>query len=140
MVKLLNNKKAWVAVVEASLAVVILFTFLFLAMGQRAKTTKSGFDFYSLNKIILKQVDENSSLRELILSDKPESESIKNYFEYSLKKFNNNVGVDVCISEMLGSCSSVNLPDKDVFASDFFVSSNSTDYKPKKLKVFMWEK
>lgn len=130
------NRKGWINVIEAVISIVILFTFLFLALEQKPEE-KSETDFFSLNKMILEQVNNNQDLRKDILAKN--ENSVNTTLVNLVNAYNKNIGIDICIANISERCP-ITLQNKDVFTSDFYISSNSTKYEPKKLKVFLWLK
>ena len=129
----IKNKKAWVAVTEAVLGIVILFTFVMISLGNQKQESRE-MDF---NGLFLKEIENNQDLRDNILANK--STDVNLSLHNFLSKFNQNYDLDICIKSITESCSS-NIQDKEVTAMDFFVAANSTERDYKKLRIFLWRK
>jgi hypothetical protein len=128
------NKKAWVAVTEAVLGIVILFTFVMIVLGNQQKQQENTFDF---NALFIKEIETNQDLRNYILAEK--IDNVNYTLQEFFSKFNNNYNLDVCVNNFQESCSS-GIKDKEVIAIDYFVAANSGGYGPKKLRIFLWRK
>ena len=137
MVSYSGNKKAWVAIVEVSIAIIVLFAFLLLTFNQESKKETSRFN--DLNKAILFQVGENETFRNLVFSDGG-TISIKRDLQSFLKKFDAKINLNVCIASIEEPCSISGVPsNKEIISYEFFVEGNKTIYEPKKLRVSVWE-
>jgi len=94
--------------------------------------------------IVLRDIQMNSTLRQFILeapsveSDDAEfPEDVKNRIEYfSL----NYLECQAKICEMKLSCDLDDPPEKEVYAQTVAITSTLTEYNPKQLKLFCWEK
>ena len=126
-----KNNKAWVAVTEAVLGIVILFTFVMIVLGGQQKQQSNDFDF---NVLFINQIENNQSLRNDILA--ADNSSVNLSLHDFLNKFNSNYNLDICINNIQDSCSS-GIKDKEVTAIDYFVSNGAIT---KKLRIFLWRK
>jgi hypothetical protein len=136
----LRNKKAWIAIVEVSVAIVVLFAFLLLTFNQESK--KETNRFVDLNKAILFQVEENETFRNLVLTGDTMGvqRDLQSYLQSFLRKFNAKINLTVCTASIGEPCSGSGMPsDKDIISYDVLVEGNKTIYEPKKLRVFVWE-
>jgi hypothetical protein len=127
----LRNKKAWIRIVEAFTAVMIIAIFLItLYSSQVRKTSK---ELVKLQDLILDEVVQNNQLRTDIMNG--------NY-----GKLNNFVGqrippglsFSIKICEVDAICN----PDKfmpELYAGERIVSSSLKEYHPKRLRLFMWK-
>ena len=97
----MKYKKAWVAVTEAVLGIVILFGFVMFFLGNQQKQETNEFDF---NSLFINQIENNQSLRKDILNEN--AVSVNSSLRYYLYKFNNNYDLNICIRDMSSSCSS----------------------------------
>jgi hypothetical protein len=135
---LIKNKKGWVAVVEACLAIVILFTFLMLAFNkENQKTSKT--DFYGdAGKSILFQTENNDSFRNFILENR--TSEVNDFVSVLLTNFDSRLNSGSCIANISDYCSTDMPEKKEIISYDFFVAANETNNLGKKLKVFLWLK
>jgi hypothetical protein len=127
----MKYKKAWVAVTEAVLGIVILFGFVMFFLGNQQKQETNEFDF---NSLFINQIENNQSLRKDILNEN--AVSVNSSLRYYLYKFNNNYDLNICIRDMSSSCSS-GIKDQEVVSIDYFVSNG---INTKKLRIFIWRK
>jgi hypothetical protein len=131
---MVKSRKAWVAVTEAVLGIVILFTFVMISLGNQQKQQENNFNF---NSLFIHEIENNQTLRDSVLSGNENSVNISlNKF---ISNFNQNYNLDVCIRAIDGVCSS-NIQGKEVIAIDYFVAANSINFEPKKLRIFLWRK
>lgn len=131
------NRKGWIAVVEVSIAIVVLFAFLLFTFNQENK--KEANIFTDLNKAILFQAEENNTFRSFVFSG--QTVDIENNLKEFLKKFDARINLTACVIEMTGQCSVVVPDDKDIISYDIFIATdqNTKTYEPRKLRIFVWE-
>ena len=131
---MIKNKKAWVRILEAFIAVTIIagfFTYIYVSRVQPPRETN---EVYKTQKALLGLIAENTTLRNQVL-EKNESE-VRNFLKDKIApsfEFN----VRICELEEICSLDSYK---KEVSAADTVISSNLSIYSPKKLKLFMWVK
>ena len=131
-----KERKAWIRIVEAFLAILIITTALLILISNKSKEQNLGEDIYETQRQILNIISKNDALRQDILDE-------------------NNVNVDIEIEKMLspGLDFATNICDlngicpnpgsyenKDIFATEVIITSNLTTYSPKKLRFFVWGK
>ncbi len=136
----IKNKRAWVAVIEAVLGILILFTFVMVILSRNNANNEQGsaMDFQAL---FLNEIENNQELRNNILSN--DEVDINNSLRIFLQKFNMNYNLDVCIKNMQdNSRCPLYINSKEIIAYDYFVAANkdSSSFEPKKLKIFLWRK
>ncbi len=129
----IKNKKAWIRILEASIAIMIIASVLLtLYIRSNPSVDKEDY-FYELGKRVLDKIYESNSLRESVLSE--QEGVIKEFVESELPS---NVGFDLCIAEIDVNCGFVDV-EKEVYVQErIFVASLFT-YSPKKLRLFLWE-
>jgi hypothetical protein len=131
---MIRSKRGWVAIVEMSLAVVILFSFFMLAFGNPSKEMKK--DYLDIGREVLFQIENNETLRKDILGIQDKDIEIETSLRENIKKFDSSVNLSVCTAEIIALCSSPRIPEnKEISAYDFFVTKGEGS---KKLKVFLW--
>lgn len=139
----MKNKKAWLRIVEAFMAILIV-TSVILVMITRAPSTEKSEEVHKMQRAILRQVSLNESLRAEILTAEIGSEPEKtNAFINSTKPGYWDFIVKVCeIEDICGMENYKGEPDKDVFAEEVLISSSiePLEFAPRKLKFFVWEK
>ena len=131
-----KNKKAWLRIVEAFLAIII---FLAAVLTTMSKTKPLSFvnedEVYAKQRQILDIIVKNDSLRESVL--KNNTQEIKNFISGVIPK-NWDYAFNIC--ELDKICYADTPNDKDVYSSETMVSSTMKEYKPRKIKFFVWMK
>jgi hypothetical protein len=124
--KKIRNKKAWLRVVEACIATLILIGFVMIIMNKVVVRETNMQE--KANEIILK-IEKNDEIRALIFGDPIECLIIKSKIE-AITNF--NFAFDIGTTECLDR------PEKDieVFASSIFLTS-SDNYK--KFTLYIWK-
>jgi hypothetical protein len=145
------NKKGWIKIVEASIAILILVgVSLFLYGGSSSKEKKDSSEMYRMQRTILEAIQNNDEIRSDVLKiddkdlpiewkgfDTQGLEDLKNLIE-SLTPSN-----IICISkicEMSGKICDIEYMEKDVYAYSAVISANQTTYSPKQVKLFCYKK
>jgi len=84
--KLNKQKKGWIRIVEAFMAIVLLLGFVFVILIQLNPSSK-GTSLLEKNNIkILKVIETNSSLRNLVLASNPPANSTEANFSSELNE------------------------------------------------------
>jgi len=129
----MKNKKGWLRIVEASIAILIIASATLLIIYK--EPTKSAADVHEIQRNILELAVLNESIRASILRD--DVLSVELYIEENTPS-NWNYTIRICeVDEVCGMPFYIN---EDVYADEILVAANLTKYSPKKLKMFMWEK
>jgi len=147
------NKRGWLRILEATVAVMIISSVLIFVYSKQA-SPDDGFSnyVYNLQKQILGDISSNSTLRLNVLNTVSNSDSdflslsdfverkLPDSFDYSIKVCD----LDVISCNMDNSDYLATMHD-DVFATEIIVSSDLGDgsnpvYNPKRLRLFVWEK
>ena len=131
----MKSKKAWIAVIEAVLGILILFTFVMIVMSRNNANSQQD-QAKNFQALFLNEIENNQDLRKNILAS--QITDVNYSLQDFLDKFNMNYNLDVCITDIEEGCSLI-INSKEVTAYDYFVASNSTQFEPKKLKIFLWK-
>lgn len=131
---MMKNKKGWLKILEAFIAIVMIGGFLaFIYSSQIKRGDKSG-DMYNLEETLLNEVRVDSQLRRKVLENNETAieihfeKRIPSGFNYTVKICNTT---DVCgLSEYR----------KNIYARSKIISANLEKYDPKKLRLFIWSK
>lgn len=127
-----ENKKAWMKIVEAVIAIMIIVSVL-IFMIVNAPRYGEQENLIEIQRNILEQISSNNTLREDVLMDNNES-IIK--FIQDVKPAYLNFTARICnVSDVCGMPFYIN---KEVYADEILISSTLTKYSPKKLKLFVW--
>ena len=128
----MRNKKAWIRIVEAFLAVMLITIVLLSIYSSPAK--KNNQDIEKTIDAALDEIANNNQMRQEILENKTDNISV--FLSERLPKVM-NYSVNIC--NVTDVC---NLPSyrPEVYARERIISSVFTEYSPRKIKVFVWEK
>jgi len=126
-------------IVESVIAVMILFGFVFIAMAKQAQETKALREkpnFYDIANMLVEYAQKNESVRNAILAGS--SGAVNESLKIELVKINPGLSLDVAINTTDSICN-LNLPEKEIYGASAIIASNSSNYDPKKLCVFVWK-
>jgi hypothetical protein len=144
------NKKGFLRIVEAIIAVMIIFGAL-LMISSQSRTQKIDTLGGALPKV-LQEMAENKDLRQSILSynllnpsDEPNNENILNNLEqYAANRIKNpTTNLSIAICELEKPCALSPYPlnaDGEIFAAERVVSAGlgKPEFEPRKIKIFLW--
>ncbi len=136
---ILNNKKAWLRIVEAVIGVLIIasvFTFILV----RREKQRTGEEIDELARTLIFQIERNESLREIVISREAGfvtdgklynsiGDKIPDYLEFKLKIC--TIEDEICGLEDI---------KKRIYVNEVIISSSLNTYNPRRLKLFLWEK
>jgi len=144
-----NNKKAWIRIVEATMGVLLVASVLFVMVARAPKSSEN--NIYETQRFILEQVSKNDSLRDIILQYNEAGDpgvspqiditnQVKGVIKGLLPPY---FGFDIRICKVEDVCGIRTMPTgtdrKDIYADEILITSTLDDYKPKKLRLFIWE-
>ncbi len=131
------NKKGWMRIMEAVLAILLLTSLLFVIYaGQKTKVSQST-QIYNFEYNLLNNLAENDSLRNAVLSEN--RIVVDRYFNKTIP-FELNSSFKIC--GLVEDClwAEGDLPFVSVYVVDRVISGNLTFYDPKKLRLAVWYK
>jgi hypothetical protein len=130
------NKHGWIRIVEAFIAIMIILGAVLVIMSQRPSNNNAVVTTITDRETgIIEFISKNDSLRTQILAGNtaPVNSAVGKMMPYNL-----NFTTNICnVTEI---CSYGVPIDRDVYVKDVLISSNLTQYSPKKLRLFVWEK
>ncbi len=145
--KILRNKRAFIHIIEAFIAITLVMVIVpFLIQENLTQKRDVSGQIYSNELGLLKKMQVNETYRNYILAspfpiywtNESFPDEIKTLIENE-KPFYLECRAKICnISSF--PCFIEEKIEKDVYAQAIFVSSNSTFYSPRQLKLFCWEK
>jgi len=154
---MVRNKRGWIRILEATIAVMIVSGVLIVVYSEQAdKGTDISEIFYGLQRQILADVSSRVDLRLAVLNTYNDSNSndgnfslindfvkdrMPGAYNYSLRVCVLNDPLDHC---KMSAASYIATLDRDVFAEEIVISSELGNgenrvYGAKKLKFFIWE-
>ena len=130
----MRNKKAWLRIIEAFIAILIVASVLLFTITKAPKPDRTE-EIHKMQRSILEQVASNDALREeIIKNDATNTSSFINFIVD--KKW--EVRIKIC--EIVDICKMDDYVEKEIYVDEILISSTLQEYQPKKLKLFMWEK
>ena len=127
------NKKGWIKIVEAFLAIVLLAGVI-LAVYNSQPRTISNTEIQSIESSLIDEISENTLFRNDILDNKA-----TNIESFIASRIPGNLGFAVKICSLEEICN-VDVYQKEIYAKERIISSTLQEYSPKKLKIFIWMK
>jgi len=140
----MKNKKAWLRIVEAFLAVLIITSVLLTVIVNQPRESQSE-EIHNMQRLILQQIALDDSLRaDVLIGEETNIKNIKDFvngmkpalwnFEIEICKIEDACGMTVFPEEAVG---------KEIYAEEILISSTPEKYDSdsiKKLKLFVWIK
>lgn len=135
-----KNKRAFIIVLEATIALMILFGFLFTSLEKQRQITSTSYNREDQNAMLLNYLSEyleqNETSRENIKTGKISelNDAIQRY----LSTFNKEINSQVAICDPDAECISQDIPrEVEVSTTEFLVSFSS---ETRKVKIYVWER
>jgi hypothetical protein len=153
----MRNKRAWIRILEATMAVLIVSGVLLVVYARQSDRSVSPADyFYSLQRQVLADISSRSDLRLAVLNVNEDVETDDNFvivndfvnsrvpeaFGYSLRICDLGSNADFC---KMRSDVYISTVDRDVFVEEIVISSeigggeDAVGDDPKKVRFFIWE-
>lgn len=134
------NKRGWIKIVEASLAIFVIFSILLVISAQnKIKTEK---DYIPYLNDLLNEIAKNATLRADVLAqhDDNRSEIIGDFLTDKIKL--KNFGYDHKICPVNDICGLTTYPAdaEEIYSAERVISSTLDQFNPKKIKIFLWRK
>jgi len=140
----MKNKRGWILIVEAIIAILILFGFLFITISRQTQSKEIPKEEYMYNLVneFAQKTETNSEIRNFVLQDNKQSkQSIYGFLRSELDRINKQLSIDVNICSIRDKCESAPaaLATKEVYVTEVIIASDSDNYNPKKLRISIWE-
>ncbi len=143
------NRRAWIRIVEASIAILLLAGITLLILNQWNLQIKedSGEEIYGIQKEILHSIQTDNDLREDVLNTQESNlpiswNNVPDSIKTEIQEKSSSLNCQAKICGLTGECVLQNPEEKNIY-SEFIVltvtTSQSGDYSPRKLKLFCWE-
>ena len=134
------NKKAWLRIVEAFIAVLIILGVILYIMSISSPKNDISPAVYEKEKYILDFVSKNEQLRERVLTTPLDDSSpvINNAIK---EMISSSWDFETKVCSLDSVCGSVRAPgDREIYSSEIVVTSSNNRYELRKLRLFIWEK
>jgi hypothetical protein len=147
---MVTNKKGWIRILEATIAVMIVAGVLVIVyVKQVDRGTEPADYFHSLERQILTDISASSDLRLLVLNDDEAgldefvNMEIPGAFGHYLRICGLGDTSDFCKIDDANVVADIR--DRDIFVEEIVISAelgdgSNADYDPKKVRLFAWEK
>lgn len=135
------NKRGWLRVLEATIGILLISGVVLVMYSRNLQTVDLEDQMYDLQKEILWDISQDSSLRTAVLQDdfdtvnKYVGSEIPDAYRYELKICN--------ITDSSGNlveCYMEGDANSNVYVEETTISSSLTTYAPKRVRLFIWER
>jgi len=134
------NKRGWLRIVEASLAIIIVLTVLFI-ISQKTRPLQSPQDMTDKAKAILDEIASTPSLRESVVLY-PSAETTRDTLNAFLRRRlpDTTINYELRICPLTDVCGKTEYVSGDVYVAERVISTvvESQAYSPQKIKLFLW--
>jgi hypothetical protein len=145
----MKNKKAWLRIIEAFLAILIVTAGVLFVLSKQEYKTDLYSKVHDKQREVLEIISKDDSLRNKILGyktgmigseDKINNNNLIQEINQTIQKMIPiNWHFTTAICEPTAICNADKTPkDRDVYVSEVLITSNLEIYRPKKLKFFVW--
>jgi hypothetical protein len=144
-----KNKRGWIRIVEAFVAVLIITGLVLVIIGSSyTKEDDPSNEIYQIEEGILRDIQGNYSLRTQLLNTTYPLPLNHGGTCYISSKTCSKIDFEkpswlTCIVNTCAisdPCPGLFTQQKDVYARSVIISSNTTAYNPRQLKLFCWMK
>ena len=137
---LFRNKKGWIKIVEAFIAI-MLVTIIFLIVLNKGFENKDD-DFSRIHEaeiVILREIQLDDELRSDILDVNPGSDGLS-WTGFPDEKVPNYLVCEAKICNIGYLCVLNDPLQTDIYSDSVIISATLTEFDPKQLKLFCWKK
>jgi len=134
------NKKGWIRITEAVIAILIMASVLIVMYTNETPQVSYSDYVYNLQIRILMDVADRAELRNATLYSTETSldPKLKEYFDESIPS---NFAYNVTVCSLSADRCTLDIDTtKEIFVEDRIISSNLEKYDPKLLRLYIWEK
>lgn len=134
---MIGNKKALVRMLEAIIAIIILLGFFIFVMSKQREKPNIAEDIYNLERKILTEVSDNTTLRGAVLSEN--KDAVEFFISERLSAHPAlNFNISICNPPGKG-CVLSERPEADIYVDDIVIGSLlGVEQQPKVLRLFVW--
>ena len=138
-----KNKRGWIKVVEAFVSILLIVGVLIVLVNQRGFEKEDSGNIYIKENSALREIGLNKTLRNQILNLEPlpiEWEALPSDIKNKISNIESYLECNARLCDTNDICEPGNYTNKDIYARSVFISSNTTKYSPRQLKIFCWER
>ncbi len=134
------NNKGWVRIIEVFLAIMIILGAILIIASKRGPKSDISDSVYQTQRSILDLMSKNTTLRnEIIETSQRKNNPMVQSFIYDLAPIGWEYSTNIC--ELAEVCPNPkDIYYTDVYSTEIIITSNLTDYSPKKVRFFAWIK
>ncbi len=138
--KIIQNKKAWLRIFEAFIAIMFIFGVMLVIVSKQKVEPNTGEELLKLQKNILDSLTRDEVIRGDVLNGNVVNINSKLAL---MIPTGINYSVSICDSGLVcpinsSLVSGEVLSSKEIYSSEVLILSNSTSFAGKKLKLFFW--
>lgn len=142
-----KDKRAWIRIVEAFVAILLITGVLLLVINERYIEKRDIYpQIYSREISILREIQLDDNFRDIILNVNLPTSWIDEAFPEELKNkilngVPSNLDCAAKICEINDICTLEELSEEiveNIYAESIIITANLTRYSPRKLKLFCW--
>jgi len=146
----MKNKKAWIRIVEAFIAILIVLSAVLIVMSKQVDKTDISEGVYEKQKKILDVIGNNENYREEIIGIDISGDFVEVGMDNEIYSFDDFIKKTIpgtwdfttCICKVDKFCNPESTPnDRDIFVSETVLSATLEQYPNKesrKLRFFVW--
>ncbi len=136
------NKKGWIKILEATVAILIISSVLIMVYSGQPKRVDIDKEVSGLQKKILMDISSDSDLRSDVLNET--YGNLINYVETKMPLYL-NFSLKICNLSIYTPCKInddifIATADKEIFVEETVISTDLIEYDPKKVRLFVWRK
>ena len=131
----MRNKKAWLRILEVFIAILIVMSSILVILARNAPTSDISDEVYEKQRQIVNIISKNDSLRKDIIVEKnlqvnnTISQMLPNHWSFATR---------ICELDVMCPLNLTDVYESDVYSTEVIITSNLTQYSPKKLRFFVW--
>ncbi|MBD3252896.1 hypothetical protein GF386_04145 [Candidatus Pacearchaeota archaeon] len=130
----MKNKKAWLRIIEAFLAILLIIGAVLVVMSRQESGPDISKEIHDRQRYILKIVSQDDHLRQKILSE--ENQEV-NLLISQMIPTNWNFSTNICnVTEACPNPETI--VKKQIFTEEILITTDLSEYQPKKLRFFVW--
>jgi len=133
----MKNKRAWMRIVEAFIAVTIIASVLVVLVAKSPRPESPG-NIKEIQRSILNSISLNDKLRNDIIEEDADAIEEVNDTVRAMLPSQYDFFVNICDVEEI--CGIDHYEPKSVYADEILITATLDEYNPKKLKLFVWRK
>ena len=129
------DTKAWIRILEVFIAILIVMGSVLVILSRNAPTSDISGEVYEKQRQIIDIISKNDSLRkDIIVGENLQvnntiSQLLPNHWRFATR---------ICELDIMCPLDLTNVYETDVYSTEVIVTSNLTQYSPKKLRFFVW--